>query len=107
MRKPARPRSIWPSAFLDRKKRDFTGSKQMRLEPDSEDEYWVRLVMFSQLRQIAGDKFNPALHRYYRENPLGFAAQQDQDARIQAFVIAASTMARLEFTRFAPGHCRS
>lgn len=86
--------------FLDRKARDFTDSKQMRLEPNSDNEYWVRLVMFSQLRQVFGDSFYPALHRYYRENPLGFEEQDDQNAQIQAFVIATSTIAGQDLTRF-------
>lgn len=86
--------------YLARKKRDFTDSTQMRLHPDDDGEYWVRLVMFNQLRQAFGDGFYPVLHRYYRENPLGFEAQNDQDAQIQAFVIATSTIAGQDLTRF-------
>jgi len=86
--------------YLARKKRDFTDSTQMRLHPDDDGEYWVRLVMFNQLRESFGDGFYPALHRYYRENPLGFGALDDQDAQIQAFVIATSTIAGQDLTRF-------
>lgn len=86
--------------YLARKKRDFTDSTQMRLHPDDDSEYWVRLVMFNQLRQSFGDGFYPALHRYYRENPLGYGQLNDQDAQIQAFVIATSTVAGQDLTRF-------
>lgn len=86
--------------YLARKKRDFTDSTQMRLHPDDDSEYWVRLVMFNQLRQSFGDGFYPALHRYYRENPLGYGQLNDQDAQIQAFVIATSTVTGLDLTRF-------
>lgn len=87
---------------LARKKRDFTDSTQMRLHPDDDGEYWVRLVMFNQLRQSFGDGFYPALHRYYRDNPLGYGQLNDQDAQIQAFVIATSTVAGQDLTVSSP-----
>jgi len=74
----------------------------MRLHPDDDSEYWVRLVMFNQLRQSFGDGFYPVLHRYYRENPLGYGQLNDQDAQIQAFVIATSTVAGQDLTVSSP-----
>lgn len=86
--------------YLARKYRDFTDARQMRSTPDDDGEYWVRLVMFDQLRQAFGDGFYPALHRYYRENPLSDAAGRDQNAQIQAFIVASSRVSKYDLTSF-------
>ncbi|MER8712516.1 M60 family metallopeptidase [Mesorhizobium sp. M0228] len=66
---------------------------------DDDDELWVRLVMFDQLRRGLGEDFYPKLHRYYREHPLDDANKQDA-VKVQTFILRASTVANQDLTRF-------
>ncbi|MER9387278.1 M60 family metallopeptidase [Mesorhizobium sp. M0435] len=85
--------------YLARKTRDFDNEKQMRASADDDDELWVRLVMFDQLRRGLGEDFYPKLHRYYREHPLDDANKQDA-VKVQTFILRASTVANQDLTRF-------
>lgn len=83
--------------YLSRKKRDFTNPKHMRLGVDDDSENWVRLVMFDQLQQGYGTGFYPAMHKYYREHPLG---DVDDLFKAQEFVLRAAFVAKQDLSVF-------
>ncbi|MDO4583571.1 MAG: M60 family metallopeptidase [Planctomycetia bacterium] len=53
----------------------------------AEEDVFMKLAMFWQLRLAFGDTFYPRLHQDYREKQAGFA---DDDAKVQGFIVAAS-----------------
>lgn len=53
----------------------------------AEEDVFMKLAMFWQLRLAFGDEFYPALHRYYREHELELP---DDDAKVQAFIRVSS-----------------
>lgn len=54
------------------------------------DDVFMKLAMFWQLRMAFGDEFYPRLHRYYRENDLPI---ENDDDRVQYFMRISSMVA--------------
>lgn len=53
----------------------------------AEEDVFMKLAMFWQLKMAFGDDFYPKLHRYIRENPL---ASGESDVKVQYFIQAAA-----------------
>lgn len=90
------------AAFLARASRDFNDPQQMRASQGSDDELWVRLVMFDQLGRGLGKTFYPRLHKYYREHPLprGDDDGFEKSGQIQEFILRSSIVSGHDLSRF-------
>ena len=83
-------------AFLAKPNRNFEDDKQF----SDDDRAWVRLVPLEQLREGLGEAFYRKLHKYYRENPLTYPDDGDDETKIQIFVVRASKIAQQDLTGF-------